>query len=80
MVAGTMLKPAIYKVVWEGSGPEVQVRFIKDSKSIVTTSARIVPQTNPYDGAVEVKTLGDNSKVLEAITWKHRSMIFEPSS
>jgi hypothetical protein len=29
MVAGTVLKPAAYKIAWEGSGPEVQVRFIK---------------------------------------------------
>lgn len=78
MVAGTMLKPATYKVVWEGSGPEVQVRFMKDSKTIVTTSARIVPEISPYDGAVKLKVIGDNSKVLEAITWKKKSLVFEP--
>lgn len=79
-VGGTVLKAGTYRVVWEGSGPEVQVKFMKDSKTLTTTSARIVTQANPYDGAVELKTQGDNSKVLEAISWKKKSLVFVPSS
>src|SRR6266536_4249635 len=61
MVAGTLLKADTYKVVWDGSGPQVQVSFMKGSKTVVTVSAKLVTQSNPYDGAVEVKTVGDNT-------------------
>jgi hypothetical protein len=80
MVAGTLLKPGLYKIAWEGAGPEVQVRFIKDTKTVVTTSARIVFQANPYDGSLGMKTSSDNSKVLQSITWKKKALIFDATN
>ncbi|HTF36833.1 MAG TPA: hypothetical protein VK651_00885 [Blastocatellia bacterium] len=81
MVAGTLLKAETYKVVWdESGGPQVQVSFMKGSHTVVTASARLVLESNAYDGAAVLRTLSDNSKVLEKISWKKKSLVFEPSS
>jgi len=80
MVAGTLLEAETYKLVWEGAGPQVQVSFMKGSKTVATASATLVLAESNYDGAVETKVLGDNSKVLERITWKKKSLVFGPSS
>jgi hypothetical protein len=80
MVGGTLLKSDTYKLVWDGSGPQVQVSFLRGSKTVVTASATLMLERNANDGAVEVKTMDDNSKVLERITWKKKSLVFSPSS
>ena len=80
VVAGTLLEAKTYKLVWEGTGPQVQVSFMKGSKTVATASATIVLAESSYDGAVETKALADNSKVLEKITWKNKALVFRPSS
>jgi len=80
MVAGTLLKADIYRVVWDGSGPQVQVSFMKGSKTVATASATLVLEPSTYDGAVQIKTLGDSARVLERIAWKKKSLIFMQSS
>jgi hypothetical protein len=35
-VGSTQLKPGNYKVEWQGSGPEVQVNFVRDGKTVAT--------------------------------------------
>ena len=80
MVGGTLLEPDTYKLEWENSGPQVQVSFIRGSKIIATVPATLVLEETRYDGAVATKTLADNSKVLEKISWKKKSLVFEPSS
>jgi len=80
MVAGTMLKAGTYKLSWEGPGPEVQVTFSKNSKTLVTTAATLVLEAGQYDGAVKVRTVAGDSKILEAISWKKKSLVFQPQS
>lgn len=41
-VAGKELAPGNYKVQWEGSGDQVQLSIMQGSKSVLTTSARVV--------------------------------------
>jgi hypothetical protein len=53
---------------------------MKGSKTVATALAKLVMADSEYDGAVETKALGDNTKVLEKITWKKKALIFEPSS
>lgn len=80
LVGGTKLEANTYKLAWEGNGPQVQVSFIKGSKTVVTAPATLVLEKSKYDGAVSLKTMGD-SKVLEKITWKKKALVFEqPSS
>ena len=80
-VAGTTLQPDTYKVVWnEASGSDVQVTFMKGSKTMATTTAKLVVESSLYDGAVETKTSPDNAKVLERISWKKKALVFQPGS
>lgn len=78
-VGGTMLEAGNYTLVWEGAGPQVQVTFMKGGKTVVTASAKLVAETSRYDGAVRARTLDNKSRVLEAIMWKKKSLVFEPS-
>jgi hypothetical protein len=80
MVAGTELKAGDYHITWEGTGPVVQVTFKRGDKVFVTTPARLVMASSPYDGAIQMKTLDSNIKVLEGIQWKKRSLVFDQVS
>jgi len=80
-VAGTTLQPDTYKVVWnEANGSDVQVTFMKGSKTMATTTAKLVVESSLYDGAVETKTSPDNAKVLGRISWKKKALVFQPGS
>lgn len=80
MVGGTLLEADTYSLEWEGTGPQVQVVFMKGSKTAATVSATLVNEKSPYNGAIQTKTLGDNARVLEKITWKKKALIFGQSS
>jgi hypothetical protein len=76
MVSGTLLKPDTYTVEWNEPGPTVQVSFMKGHKTMAVASATLVTEKSPYDRSVEMKMLSDNTRVLERISFKHRSLIF----
>lgn len=40
-VGTTHLKAGSYKVEWEGSGPEVQVSFLQNGKTVATVPAKL---------------------------------------
>lgn len=79
MVAGTQLKAGDYRVSWEGTGPVVQVTFKRGDKVVVTTPARLVNEASPYDGAIQMKTMGIDVKVLQGIQWKKKALVFDQS-
>src|SRR5271165_2941894 len=35
-VGGTQLEPGDYKVEWQGTGPEIQVNFVRGGKTVAT--------------------------------------------
>ena len=76
-VGSTSLKPGHYKVIWTGSGNDVQVVFLRDNKTIAAAPAHLVLRNNPYDEAVETKTTSDNSQVVQEIDWTKMSLVFE---
>jgi hypothetical protein len=80
MVGGTMLEAETYKLVWEGTGPTVQVSFMQGSKTVATATATLVIEKSSYNGAIETKTSSNNSRVLEKITWKKKALVFGQSS
>ena len=47
-VEGAQLKPGNYKVEWQGTGPDIQVTFLRDGKTVATVPATL--KTN--DGQV----------------------------
>ena len=36
LVGGNQLEPGNYKVEWQGTGPEIQVNFVRDGKTVAT--------------------------------------------
>ncbi|HXU36902.1 MAG TPA: hypothetical protein VN937_11115 [Blastocatellia bacterium] len=80
MVAGTLLKAGDYRVSWDGTGPVVQVTFKRGDKVLVTTPATLVNETSPYDGAIQMKTVGADGRVLEGIQWKKKALVFDQTA
>src|SRR4029453_10230911 len=76
MVAGTLLEPATYNVIWEGPGPRVQVTFEKGLKTVLTTTAEFIPEASPYDGAIVSRSREDSTRVLQKIRWKNKALVF----
>lgn len=77
MVAGTQLKAGDYRVTWEGTGPVVQVTFKQGDKVLVTAPARLVTESSPYDGAIQMKTGDANVMILQGIQWKKKALVFD---
>ena len=75
-VGNSQLQPGDYKVVWEGNGPDVQVRFVQGTKTIATATAKVVQQPAVYDGAVETTSADKNSRILTSIEWNKQSLVF----
>ena len=80
MVGGTLLEADTYRLVWNETGTQVQVSIMKDTKTVATVPATLVIGRSNYHGAIQTRTLGDNSRVLEKITWKKKALVFEASS
>lgn len=75
-VAGTQLAPGHYKVIWEGSGSDVTVRFAEGKKTIATAPAKLVnSQTN--EDAIETDSAADHTTVLRAIDLQKISLQFD---
>lgn len=49
-VNGKALAPGQYSVVWDGTGPDVQVNFVKGKKVVATAQAHLVDLTSPPAG------------------------------
>jgi hypothetical protein len=75
VVAGKKLAAGNYQVKWNGNGPAVQVRFLKNNKVVATAPAQIVNKNNPYNNAVESTTQGKH-QVLTAIDRSHMTLKF----
>jgi ABC-type thiamine transport system substrate-binding protein len=80
-VGGKQLEPGSYKVEWQGNGPEIQVNFVRNGKTVAT-----VPGTLKTDGKVTqddvvIGTTSTNTKTLEEIDFgrNKESLVFEQS-
>ena len=81
-VGGNQLEPGNYKVEWQGTGPEIQVNFVRDGKTVAT-----VPGTlNTNDAQVRqddivTDTTSANTKTLTEIDFGRdkESLVFGQS-
>jgi hypothetical protein len=78
-VGSTQLKPGNYKVRWQGTGPDIQVTFLRDGKTVATVPATL--KTN--DGEVTQDDIVTDSanKTLTEIDF-HRdkeALVFQQS-
>jgi hypothetical protein len=77
-VEKVVLKAGAYNVVWTGDGPDVDVSFVNDGKTMVTAKAKLVFEKTRYGhDAIETTTMPDKSKVLTKLVFSDRALIFE---
>ena len=81
-VGGTQLKPGNYKLEWQGTGPEVQVNFVRDGKTVATAPGTLKtndPHVTQDD--MVTNTTSRNTKTLKEIDFSHNkeSLVFEQS-
>ncbi len=73
-VGSAQLEPGSYKVEWQGTGPTVQVHFLKDRKTVATAPATL--QTNDkqviQDGVVVSGNSTGTTKALEEIDFSRQ--------
>ena len=75
-VAGTQLAPGQYRLIWDGTGPDITVSFTEGKKTVATASAKLV-NNQENEEAIETFTAADKTTVLRAIDLKKHSIQFE---
>jgi hypothetical protein len=78
-VAGTTLAPGQYKLIWNGSGTHVTVRFTEGKKTFATAPAKLVSNPSNQE-AVLTDTEAGNRTVLQAIDLNHFTIQFESAA
>jgi hypothetical protein len=78
-VAGSQLAPGQYKLTWEGSGPDVTVKFA-EGKNIVATAPATLVNTPTNQEAIETDTAADSTKLLRAVDLKKVTIQFEKAA
>jgi hypothetical protein len=75
-IGSTQLKAGDYKVTWEGTGADVQVKILQGKDVIATTSAKLVDKSLPQDAVTLSGTSG--MKTLEEIDFggKKQALVF----
>jgi hypothetical protein len=71
-IAGTTLRPGSYKVAWQQNGSHVQVRFLENGKTVVTSPATLKtddPQVT-QDDVITQNTSGHT--LLKEIDFSHQ--------
>jgi hypothetical protein len=81
-VGGTQLKPGNYQVEWQGTGPEIQVNFVRDGKTLATATGTL--KTNDaqvVQDAIVTDTNSAKTQTLKEIDFGHNreSLVFEQS-
>jgi len=78
-VGSTELQAGTYRVTWDGSGPQVEVDFSQNRKTVASSTANLVNARSDYPSAVQVRTESDNSTVLEEIDFNKMKLVFPQS-
>jgi len=77
-VGGTQLEPGSYQLVWQGTGPEIQVNFVRNGKTVAAVPGTLTtndPQVTQND--VQIDT-ASNTKTLRQIDFSRNkeSLVF----
>ena len=78
-VGGTQLKPGNYKMEWQGAGPDIQVTFLRDGKTVVTVPATL--KTNDDRVTQDDIVTGSENKTLQEIDFRRgkEAVVFQQS-
>ncbi|MGD0181649.1 MAG: hypothetical protein ABSC15_17705 [Terriglobales bacterium] len=78
-IGGTQLKPGNYKVKWQGTGPDIQVIFQRNGKTVATVPATL--KTNDGEVTQDGIVTDSTNKTLTEIDF-HRdkqALVFQQS-
>ena len=79
VVSGTELEPGKYVVRWNGNGPGVQLRFMRDGEEVVSVTGNVIQQKNPHNSFTT--NSGENgSRVLAEIDFSDVTLVVTPSN
>src|ERR1035437_8877149 len=80
-VGGKQLEPGSYKVDWQGTGPEIQVNFVRDGKTIATVPGTLKTNDAQVVDDIVTDTTSANAKTLKEIDFSRdkESLIFDQS-
>jgi hypothetical protein len=78
VVSGTELEPGKYVVRWNGNGPGVQLRFMRDGEEVVSVTGDVVQQKNAQNSFTT--NSGENgSRVLAEIDFSDVTLVVTPN-
>ena len=78
-VGGVQLEPGNYRVKWQGTGPDIQVTFLRDGKTVATLPATL--KTNDVQVTQDAIVTDSATKTLTEIDF-HRdkeALVFQQS-
>ena len=79
-VGGAQLVPGKYDVKWQGAGPEIQVTFVHDGKTVATVPGTLkANDPNVTQDDIVIGTTSGSAKTLKEIDFSHNreSLVFE---
>jgi len=78
-VGGTQLKPGNYKVEWQGTGPDIQVTFLQNGKTVATVPATL--KTNDAQVTQDQIVTDSASNTLSEIDFRRdkEALVFQQS-
>ena len=79
VVAGTQLQPGEYVVRWDGSGPDVQVRFVRDGDEVASVPGTLHTKKSDYEVATTTHLHEDGATVLTEIAFSKVTLVLPHS-
>ena len=76
-VGGTQLEPGHYKVEWQGAGPDTQVTFLRNGKTVATVPATL--KTNDNQVTQDDVVTDSTNNTLREIDFHHdkEALVFQ---
>src|SRR6266478_3690372 len=75
-VGATQLKPGDYKVTWDGTGSDVQVKILQGKNVVATTSGKLVEKEQPAPySAVTLSSGADGTRTLSELSFGKRKEV-----
>jgi hypothetical protein len=81
-VGGQQLAAGVYKVEWQGTGPDVKVNFVSHGKTVATATGTLkTDDPHVIQNAILTEASGANTQRLKEIDFSHNkeSLVFEQS-
>ena len=80
-IGSTELKPGNYKVEWQGSGPVVEVSFLRNGKTVVTVPGTLKTNDDQVtqDSIILTEATGTGTSTIKEIDFRHQrqALVFD---